>query len=69
MSGSLITWELGKAFGRDLERERIIGLLEKEAESWSSNCQKPLDPEHCQSCWMFVDLIALIKKGNNNASE
>lgn len=51
-----------------IERERIIALLETNAENWSSDCQKPLDPQHCQSCWLFVDLIALIK-GENNASE
>jgi len=48
------------------ERERIIALLEAQAENWSSDCEKPLDPKHCQSCWLFVDLIALIKGETND---
>jgi hypothetical protein len=46
------------------ERERIIALIEAEAETWSSDCDAPLEPEHCQSCWLFCNLIELIKAGN-----
>jgi len=51
-------------YGIRLERERIIALLETQSENWSGDCEKPLDPEHCQSCWLFVDLIALINGEN-----
>ena len=49
--------ELGKL----RERERIIALLEEEAGTWSEFCTLPIDPEHCQSCYLFNNLISLIK--------
>lgn len=54
----------GMTQGRIEERERIIALLEKVAESQSDYCELPIDPEHCQDCFYFDYLIALIKREN-----
>lgn len=48
-------------YGINEERERIIALLEKEAGTWSEFCTIPIDPEHCQSCYLFYNLIGLVK--------
>jgi hypothetical protein len=41
-------------------KERIIELLTVDAESQTEYC-KPLDAEHCHTCFETVRLIALIK--------
>lgn len=49
------------SYGASAERERIIALLEEEAKTWSEFCTLPIDPEHCQSCYLFNNLISLIE--------
>lgn len=46
--------------GAAREQDRIIALLEVDAERQTQYC-KPLNAEHCHSCFESVRLIALIK--------
>ncbi len=50
--------------GKQAEQERIIKLLQEDAESQTEYC-KPLDSEHCHTCFEAVRLIKLIKEQNN----
>ena len=54
-------FEVGFRIGVTQERERIISILEAEAESDGPYCSLPIDREHCQSCWQFDYLIKLIR--------
>jgi hypothetical protein len=51
--------------GKQIERERIIKLLEtvcvERGKSWGGYCTLPIDPEHCQECRATFDYIELIK--------
>ena len=53
-------------WGKKLERERIIALLETDATTGTGTeyCTLPLDEEHCHWCFEIVRLIALIKGDN-----
>lgn len=53
----------GKAVGARDEQERIIKSLQEDAESQTEYC-KPLDSEHCHTCFEAVRLIKLIKGEN-----
>jgi len=54
-------YNLGVLAGAAQERKQIIKLLEASAMAWSEDCTMPIDWKHCQNCWQFASLIALIK--------
>ena len=54
-------WQCERAL--KFEQERIIKLLKTDAENQTKYC-KPLEAEHCGSCFETVRLISLIKGDN-----